>query len=167
MNSASFSPDGTQFAATEGIKLYTIAVDTSAPHVWMEEDENIRPVEGIVWAPNGQNFAFVADRKRNCFPCRLVGIANLATRQIFWLEPPAGQAIGLPRWTQDGRLLVTIYRDDPASGTTFIYDKLGRGQAATGVYVLSSSHAGQHVYPWLPGKTWQVDPREPHRYYED
>jgi hypothetical protein len=63
--------------------------------------------------------------------------------------------------------MVTIYKDDPANGTPYIYDTSGRGQIASGVYILSSSHEGQKYHPWEPGKTWQVDQREPHRYYDD
>lgn len=72
-----------------------------------------------------------------------------------------------PRWVQDGRLLVTIYKDDPANGTVYIYDAQGRGQIAQGTYVLSSSQDGQRLSPWLPGKTWTVDPSRPTSYYRD
>ncbi|MEW5956348.1 MAG: protein kinase [Chloroflexota bacterium] len=168
-SSASFSPDGRELAATEGIKLYTIGTDGSSPLVWLEENEDIRPVEAIVWSPNGALFAFVADRKRNCNPCRTVGIIVRAdtARPPFYLSPPEGHNIDLPRWTQDGRLLVTIYRDNADNGTVYEYDTSGRGQPATGTYVLSSSLEGQSWQPWQPGKTWTVNPGNPTGYYRD
>lgn len=169
-SSAAFSPDGSLIAATEGIRMYTINRDGSGPHIWMEEDDLIRPVEGIVWSPNGRYFAFVADRKRDCaFPCRRVAVAVVSTQQIFYLEPPEGRSIGLPRWLQDGRLMVTIYPDDPANGVTYIYDTTGAGRPAEAgtVYVLSSNHKGQVWHPWQPGRTWRADPAQPHRYYDD
>lgn len=167
--SAAFGPNGRELAATEGAKLYTIGVDGSNGYVWEEEDETLRPVEGIVWSPNGQLIAFVADRKQNCNPCRRVGIVLRAAQgsQPLYLEPPAGYNIGLPRWTQDGRLLATIYQDNPASGTVYIYDASGRGQPAAGSYLLSSSVEGQKWSPWLPGKSWQVDASRPTSYYSD
>jgi hypothetical protein len=164
--SESFSPDGSEIAVTEGAKLYTVARDGSYGHIWLEENETIRPVEGVVWSPNGRYIAFVADRKQNCSPCRLVGIVVRATEEIFYLEPPSGQAMGLPRWTQAGQLMVNIYSSDPASGTSYVYDATGRGQVAVGAYVLSSSHEGQKWFPWKPGKSWQVDLAQPHGYYD-
>ncbi len=165
--SASFSPNRAEIATTEGTKLYTLASDGSYLNTWLEEDETIRPVGGAVWSPDGQYIAFVADRKQNCSPCRLVGIVHPVNGWLRYLDIPPDQAADLPRWTQDGRLLVTIYRDDPANGTTYIYDASGRGQVATGSYVLSSSHEGQKWFPWKPGKTWPVNQGQPHSYYDD
>lgn len=169
--SAAFSPSGAYVAATEGIKLYTIGQDGNDHHIWEEEDEDRRPVEGIVWSPNGAFIAFVADLKRNCVPpaCGRVGIilTTAPGREPFYLNPPEGYGMRFPRWVQDGRLLVTIYKDDPANGTVYIYDAQGRGQIAQGTYVLSSSQDGQRLSPWLPGKTWTVDPSRPTSYYRD
>lgn len=169
--SAAFAPDGTYIAATEGIKLYTIGRDGNDPHIWEEEDNTQRPVEGIVWSPNGALIAFVADRKRDCAPpaCGRVGIIVRTDpgREPFYLNPPEGYGMRFPRWVQDGRLLVTIYKDDPANGTVYIYDTAGRGQVAEGTYVLSSSTDGQRQFPWLPGKTWTVGQGGATGYYKD
>jgi hypothetical protein len=123
-----------------------------------------------VWSPNGALIAFVADLKQGCVPpaCRRVGLLIRAdeNRDPFYLNPPEGHSIGLPRWTQDGRLLVNIYNDDPANGTVYIYDTSGRGQVATGEYILGSSHTGQRWHPWLPGKVWRVDQSRPTGYYD-
>ena len=170
INSESFSPDGSEIAITEGAKLYVIGVDGSYGDIFVEEDEDIRPVEGIVWSPNGALIAFVADRKRDCeFPCRRVGILVRVdkARGPFYLEPPDGFSMGLPRWTQGGKLLVNIFKGDDASGTVYMYDPSGRGQVASGEIVLSSSHDGQKQTPWLPGKSWRVDQSQPESYYND
>jgi Tol biopolymer transport system component len=169
-SSASFSPDGAQVAATEGTNLYLITKDGSRGFIQLEEDATRRPVEGIVWSPSGRYLAFVADLKQNCGPCRRVAflIPSLDHKpETVLLEPPEGMAIGLPRWTQDGRLLVTIYKDDPGGGQTYIYDTSGRGQPASGAYILSSSLEGQKWWPWLPGRNWKVGQGRPDSYYGD
>lgn len=73
----------------------------------------------------------------------------------------------LPRWTQDGQLLVTIHQGDLETGTVYIYDAGGRGQVAGGTFLLSSSAEGQQWSPWLSGKSWTVDPNRPTSYYDD
>jgi hypothetical protein len=165
--SASFSPSGYEIAVIEGIKLYTVSQDASYGHIWMEEDETIRPIGGAVWSPDGRYIAFIADRKQSCGPCRVVGLVRLSDRWLHYLEAPPGQTTDLPRWTQDGRLLVTVYTGDPASGTPYVYDTSGRGQVASGSYVLSSSHEGQRWFPWQPGKTWQTGSGSLTSYYGD
>ena len=134
--------------------------------VLLEEDETIRPIGGVVWSPDGQFIAFMADRKQNCNPCRTVGLVYPAGQYLRYLDAPAGQVTDLPRWTQDGRLLVTVHAGEPASGVAYIYDVTGRGQVASGSYILSSGHEGQKWHPWQPGKTWQVGQGQPHSYYE-
>lgn len=168
-SSAAFAPNGRTIAATEGIKLYTfdINADGGSFRIWMEEDSDIRPVEGIVWSPNGQLIAFVVDRKQGCLQCRRVGVIVRASGSIFYLDPPEGKNLGLPRWTLDGRLLVTIYQDDPASGTAYVFNANGQGQVASGSYILSSSLEGQKWWPWLPGKSWRVGEGAANSYYSD
>lgn len=152
---------------TEGIKLYTVTQDGAAGDIWMEEDETIRPIGGIVWSPDGGYIAFMADRKQNCSQCRVVGVVRLADRLLIYLEGPGGQATDLPRWTDDGRLLVTLHSGDSTKGTTYVYDRSGQGQAASGSYNLSSSQRGQDWFPWLPGRTWRAGEGRPDSYYED
>jgi hypothetical protein len=98
-----------------------------------------------------------------------VGIVVLADpgREPTYLNPPEGYGMRFPRWTQDGRLLVTVYKDDPANGTVYVYNASGRGQVAEGNYLLSSNTEGQKWYPWLPGKSWTVEPSRPTSYYND
>ncbi len=164
---ASFSPWGDQIAVTEGIKLYTVARDASYGHILMEEDENIRPIGGAVWSPNGRYLAFMADRKRDCGPCRVVGLVHIAGGGVYYLEATSGETTDLPRWTQDGRLLVTVHAGDPGRGTTYVYDTMGMGRIASGQYQLSSSHEGQGWFPWRPGKAWRVGDGGPSGYYGD
>lgn len=167
--SESFSPGGDQIAFIEGIKLYLVAGDGSKGRIMFAEDNLRRPVGGAVWSPDGKYLAFLIDyKKRNCKPCRSVGLVRLEDDTIFFLETPNNLDGDAPRWTQDGRLLVNVHPTEPADGTTYIYDTSGRGQVASGVYVLSSSHDGQKWLPWRPGRTWQAGVSErPDTYYSD
>jgi hypothetical protein len=114
-----------------------------------------------------QYLAFVADQihlvvPAGCFP------GTLSDGTITYLKPPPGLGLDLPRWTQEGRLLVIAHSGEPIQGIVYVYDPTGQGQAATGSFVLSSSHDGQKWFPWQPGKTWQVDPaRLVDSYYGD
>jgi hypothetical protein len=166
--SESFSPHGDRLAITEKIKLYTIEVDGSSSRILLEDDDTINLLGDVVWSPDGEYIAFVADRLDDCSLCRVVGLVAMGDGSINYLDPPAGAAIDRPRWTQDGRLLVTVYWTEPAEGAAYIYDTSGQGQLAAGSYILSSSHAGQKWFPWQPGKVWQVDhPEGTGSYFSD
>jgi Tol biopolymer transport system component len=154
-------------AITEGKKLYVVNAAGTTLQVLMEEDQTIRPVGGVVWSPDGQYLAFIADLKQNCKLCRQVGLITVGGGIIRYLQVSPNEVADLPRWTQDGRLLVNIHRGEPDSGTTYVYTITGDSQIASGTYILSSSHEGQKWYPWLPGKTWTVDQTHPHEYYQD
>ncbi|MCB0196434.1 MAG: SH3 domain-containing protein [Anaerolineae bacterium] len=155
--SASFSPDGDQIALTESIKLYTFRAAGSHPTEWVADTNEDRPLGGVVWSPDGQYLAFVKEIKPPfCNLCHSVGLINIATGEIFYLEGPDGLQTDAPRWTQDGRLLVNAHPGEPADGITYVYNVFGEGRQATGIYTLSASHEGQKWYPWLPGRVWQA-----------
>lgn len=164
--SASFAPDRSDIAATEGAKLYLFD-DGGNLTILVEEDNIIRPVERVIWSPTGQYIAFVADYKQNCNPCRVIGIVNRVTGAVKYLEPPDGKAIDLPRWTQDERLLVTAHDGNPARGVVYVYDVFGTRQIASGKYELSSSLEGQRWFPWKPGKSWEVGQGPPSGYFDE
>jgi len=153
--SASFSPKGDQIAVMDGIGLYLVAGDGSYGQVLLTEDEIIRPVGGAVWSPNGEFIAFMAERK-NCDPCRSVGLVRVSDGTISYLKTPENQDSEAPRWTHDGRLLVIVHPSEPADGVTYVYATSSQGQPASGIYVLGSSHEGQKWLPWLPGRVWQA-----------
>lgn len=159
--SESFSPSGEHIAITEKIKLYTITPDGETSRVLLEDNDAIDLVGGAVWSPTGEYLAFTANHTGVCKACRMVGLVRLGDGAISYLEPPAGLGLDLPRWTQDGRLLVTAHPGELAHGTVYIYETTGQGQAATGSYILSSSHDGQKWFPWLPGTSWQLDAAAP------
>lgn len=164
--SESYSPDGSQIAITERIKLYTITTDGATVRTLLADDDTITLIGGVVWSPDGQYLAFVADKVAECQYCRQVGLVRLSDGDIAYLEPPPSSAVDRPRWTQDGRLLVTSFSDNLAEGAAYIYDTTGQGQPATGTYALSSSHDGQKWFPWLPGVAWQVgSAAQPDSYY--
>jgi len=159
--SESFSPSGEHIAITEKIKLYTITPDGATSRVLLEDNDAIDLVGGAVWSPNGEYLAFTANHTGACKPCRMVGLVRLGDGAISYLEPPAGLGLDLPRWTQDGRLLVTAHPGEIAHGAVYIYETTGQGQPAVGSYILSSSHDGQKWFPWLPGASWQLDASAP------
>ncbi len=165
--SESFSPDGRALAITERINLYTIPTEGGRRRVLVgAAADGLTLVSGTVWSPDGQYLAFVFDHLGDCDPCRRVGLVRLSDGAIIFLEPPPDSALHKPRWTEDGRLLVTAYLDDPAAGRAFVYDTTGQGRPAEGRYTLSSSHDGQKWFPWQPGRPWQVEGAAPDSYYQ-
>jgi|GEM_PF-1649170 len=168
--SESFSPHGDLIAITERISLYTITPDGTTQRILLEDDETIDLVGGAVWSPDGQYLAFAANHlRRDCDPCRTVGLVRMSDGEISYLEPPPSAGLDLPRWTQDGRLLVVAYSDELSEGNVYSYDISGRqGERASGSYVLSSSHDGQKWFPWLPGRSWDLSRAEGiSSYYSD
>jgi Tol biopolymer transport system component len=168
-NSASFSPRGDQIAVAEGIGLYLVAGDGSEGQTLAADDGVMKPVWGAVWSPDGKYIAFVVEYlDPSCKPCRSVSLVRLSDGLTFMLETPDKMDSDAPRWTQDGRLLVNVYPGEPADGAAYIYDISGRGQVATGVYVLSSGLDGQRWLPWRPGRIWRAGVSErPDTYYND
>jgi hypothetical protein len=154
---ASFSPDGSQVAMTDRIKLYTFMADGAYTDIWLEDDEKMGPLGNIVWSPDGEYVAFVVGFKDpKCRPCRMVALLRPADGSITYLEGPDNLETDAPRWTQDGRIMINVHPGEPADGVAYLYDVYGRAEEASGVYLLSSSHEGQKWYPWLPGRIWRA-----------
>lgn len=157
--SASISPDGSQIAMTERIRLYTIGTAGAHTDIWLQDTDEMGPIGGVVWSPDGKYIAFVVGfkQRRYCQPCRAVGLLNLAEKSITYLKPPDPQLdTDMPRWTQDGRLLINVHPGEPADGVAYVYNIYGESQKAEGVYILSASHEGQKWFPWRPGRVWQA-----------
>lgn len=157
--SASISPDGSRIAMTERIRIYTIGTAGAFTEIWLEDNDERGPIGGLVWSPDGQYIAFVLGfkQRRYCQPCRAVGLLNLADKSITYLTPPEETLdTDMPRWTQDGRLLVNAHPGEPANGLAYVYNIYGEYQQAEGVYVLSASHEGQKWFPWQPGRIWRA-----------
>lgn len=156
--SLSFSPDGSRFAMTERIRIYTVGLAGAHTDIWLEDNDKLGPMDGLVWSPDGQYLAFVVGFKQKyCRPCRAVGMLNLAEKTITYLTPPDPSLdTDMPRWTQDGRLLINAHGGEPADGVAYVYNIYGESQKAEGIYVLSASHEGQKWFPWRPGRIWQA-----------
>lgn len=155
--SASISPDGSRIALTERIRLYTIGVEGGHTDIWFEDDDKMGPIGGAVWSPDGKYLAFVIGFKHKyCKPCRAVALLRMPDGVIKLLEPPGDMDTDMPRWTQDGRLLINVHPGEPADGVAYVYNIYGEKEPATGTYYLSSSHEGQKWYPWLPGRVWRA-----------
>lgn len=164
--SESFAPHGDRIAITEKIKLYTITTDGATKRVLIEDNEEINLVGGAVWSPDARYLAFIADRRGECDPCRVVGLIRMGDGSISYLESPSDSGTDKPRWTQDGQLLVTVFWDKVEYGVVYLYDTSGQSQEATGTYLLSSNHDGQKWFPWLPGKVWNAKDAAISNYYE-
>jgi hypothetical protein len=156
--SKSFSPDGSQIVVTERIKVYTVAADGGSGHIWLEDNDKMGPLGGAVWSPDGRYIAFgIGFKHKYCRPCRAVAILNPATETITLLDPPETHLdTDMPRWLQDGRLMINAHPGEPADGVAYVYDISGKFQPASGVYILSASHEGQKWFPWRPGRTWRA-----------
>jgi len=156
--STSFSPNGEQIVITERIKVYTVASEGGSGRIWLEEDDKMGPIGGAVWSPDGKQIAFVVGFKHKyCRPCRAVALLTVEEETIELLTPPEEHLeTDMPRWTQDGRLLVNAHPGEPADGVAYVYNRFGQIEPATGVYVLSSSHEGQKWYPWKTGRVWRA-----------
>jgi len=165
-SSETFSPHGDQIAITEKITLYTITADGNTTRVLLEDDHTVNLIGDAVWSPDGQYLAFVAENLQTQQIYRQVGLVRLGDGVITYFEPPANMNIDMPRWTQDGRLIVNIHPGDPNHGTVHVYTTAGQSEIASGVYLLSASHSGQKWFPWQPGGAWQVDSAQPTGYYD-
>ncbi|MCU0627605.1 MAG: hypothetical protein MUF21_14140 [Gemmatimonadaceae bacterium] len=99
--SPALSPDGTRLAFIAGGALQHLALDdATATPVKLA----MRGTPGDVrWSPDGTRLAFASDRGTH----RIVGLYELATQRITWLEPSTDRDLALA-WSPDGRQLAWV-----------------------------------------------------------
>lgn len=165
-NLCRFSPDGQRVSApaADG-SLWVIGVDGQT------FQQVINPVRRFfiwgdaVWSPQGTYIAFSTVGLDGLGSG--VGYYHFATGSMVYLGPDAqlgkSATAAWPRWTQDGRLIITWYpegQDQPGIPSLFgppRYAPDGPLPLEAGTELaLSASSIGQQVYPWKPGKDWVV-----------
>jgi hypothetical protein len=161
-----FAPDGRRLAvpAADG-SLWTVEADGSALEQVADFTSRFLVQGEVVWSPDGEAIAFSTTALDGSGSG--VGVYRVSTRELIYFGPDAGsgqiERAAWPRWTQDGRLLVTWYFQGPTEpGVVSVlaparYAPDGPAVVPGGnELILSSSYIGQQVHPWKPGKVWRV-----------
>lgn len=166
--SAHFSPDGGQFVASTGPALYLVATDGSALAWLAEAPAGYHIGSDVLWSPDGRYLAFfVYDPVSGGTGNYNVGWVSSTggTAQLLVTNP--SQSADWPRWTQDGRLLFTIYQgSEDHTGQVWLFNPDdGTRLQPTEPLSVSAGIVGQQHYPWKPGKPWT--PSEGVTYVED
>ncbi len=167
--SAHFSPDGRQFVASTGPALYLMATDGSSPVAWLAAaPAGYHIGSDVLWSPDGRYLAFfVYDPVGGGISNYNVGWVSSTGGTTQVLVTNSGQSADWPRWTQDGRLLFTIYQgaDDHVGQVWLFNPDDGTRLQPTEPLQVSAGIVGQQHYPWKPGKFWT--PQEGGTYVED
>jgi hypothetical protein len=167
-----FAPDGSRIAApaADG-SLWVIAVDGSAVAQVADFSGRFLVKGELVWSPDGESIAFSTTALDGSGSG--VGVYQLSSAELIYFGPDARRSdtpesaavnnAAWPRWTQDGRLLITWYvlgPDEPGVVSVLAparYAPEGPAVLPGGTeLVLSSGYRGQQVHPWKPGWVWRV-----------
>ncbi len=166
--SAHFSPDGRQFVVGTGLALYLVATDGSTLSWLAAAPAGYRIGSDVLWSPDGRYLAFfVFDQASGSVTSYNVGWVSSAGGTVQLLVANPGQSADWPRWTQDGRLLFTIYQGlEDHTGQVWLFNPDdGALLWPTEPLLVSAGIVGQQRYPWKPGKYWT--PEEGGTYVED
>ncbi len=165
-NLCRFSPDGQRISApaADG-SLWVIGVDGQTFQQVVNPARRFFIWGDTVWSPEGAYIAFSSVGLDGLGSG--VGYYHFATGNMDYLGPDAqlgkSATAAWPRWTQDGRLLITWYperQDQPGIPSLFgppLYAPDGPLPLEAGTELaMSAGSIGQQVYPWKPGKVWVV-----------
>ena len=159
-----FSPDGGQIAApaADG-SLWVIGVEGKTFQQVVNPVGRFLIGGDVVWSPDGASLAFSAVGLDGLGSG--VGYYQFAAGSLAYLGPDAqsgrSETAAWPRWTQDGRLIMTWYRE--GEGTPAILTPDGPLPLAEGEELwLSAGTTGQQVYPWKAGQVWVVGESPPY-----
>jgi serine/threonine protein kinase len=153
----SFSPNGQEIAAPAPDKLLVVATDASSYRQIPPSPivPGYASVGECLWSHDGNYLAFVWSSET--YPGQNVAVIRKDGSQ-WWIIT----LTNLPRWTVDGRLLVTSTADGQVyiAGAASGWSPQPPGD---GTFELSAGKQGQHFYPWKAGKTWNsADPTPYH-----
>jgi hypothetical protein len=162
-----FAPDGSQIAVPAGDgRVWLVSVDGKQVRQLFDPTGRFALTGNLLWSPDGSRLAFEAQSQIG--QGRGVGVIRLVDGAVTYLGPEAGQAeaeakvtnpLTQPRWTDDGRLLITWFVQGPdLPGAVAFFPLNGEArptllQPDTEVQ-LSASAAGQQLFPWKPGRIW-------------
>jgi hypothetical protein len=165
-NLCRFSPDGQRIAApaADG-SLWVIGANGQTFQQVVDPGGRFFIWGDTLWSPEGAYIAFSAVGLDGLGSG--VGYYHFATGSLVYLGPDAqlgkSDTAAWPRWTQDGRLIITWYpegQDQPGVPSLFgppIYAPDGPRPLEVGTeLVMSAGIIGQQIYPWKPGKVWVV-----------
>ena len=161
-----FSPDGRWIAAPSADgSLWIIDMAGQTFDQALDPAGQFVVTGHLLWSPNGEYIAFSTAGTDGSGSG--VGILRAASRSLTYLGPDARQgqadAAARPRWTQDGRLIITWFRDgleEPGVVSILgplIYAPDGPVPLELETELnLSAGGVGQQFFPWLPGRLWRV-----------
>ena len=95
------SPTGDDIVFVRDGQIWLANLATSSPATQLLNDRGA--ASDLAWSPNGKKLAFISNRKVHS----LVGVLDLATRQIQWMSPSADRDTS-PQWSPDSARLAWI-----------------------------------------------------------
>ncbi len=100
-SSARPSPAGDEIVFVRSGQIWIADLATSAPATQLLHDRGA--ASDLAWSPDGKKLAFVSNRAVHS----VVGVLDLATRQIQWMSPSADRDCA-PQWSPDSARLAWI-----------------------------------------------------------